>query len=192
MVAVVDPLLLDIPEQFETERLILRVPRPGDSAVIHEAVVESFEALRVWMPWAKTIQTRGETEGFVRRSVAEFVLREELTFGLFRKSDGAFVGNSGMHHIDWSVPKFEIGYWIRTSFQGQGYMTEAVNGIAAFAFDTLRAERLEIRCDSRNRRSAAVAERAGFTLDGHLRSDSIANDGTLRDTLIYGKIRGER
>ena len=38
----IDPLLLDIPNQLETERLLLRVPRPGDGAMIYEAIMESL------------------------------------------------------------------------------------------------------------------------------------------------------
>ncbi len=34
--------------------------------------------------------------------------------GLWRKSDGAYIGGSGLHRIDWSVPCVEIGYWLRT------------------------------------------------------------------------------
>jgi RimJ/RimL family protein N-acetyltransferase len=106
---------------------------------------------------------------------------------LIRKSDGMFVGGSGLHRIDWTVPKFEIGYWVRTSLQGQGYITEAVNGITDFAFTVLHARRIEIRCDARNTRSAAVAERAGYTLEARFHHDCRGVDGDLRDTLIYVK-----
>jgi RimJ/RimL family protein N-acetyltransferase len=73
---------------------------------------------------------------------------------------------------DWEVPKFEIGYWARTSQTGHGYITEAVNGVVRLAIDTLGANRLEIRCDTKNDRSAAVAKRVGFVLEGTLRCDT--------------------
>lgn len=75
---------------------------------------------------------------------------------LFLKETGALVGGSGLHRIDWSVPKFEIGYWCRTRFAGHGYITEAVRGLGAFAFDQLGTRRVEILCDSRNHRSVRV------------------------------------
>lgn len=86
--------------------------------------------------------------------------------------------------------KFEIGYWVRTSCAGQGYITEAVSAIADFAVQELQAARLEIRCDSRNTQSARVAERAGFTLEGILRNDKLDVQGALRDNMIYSKVRG--
>ena len=99
------------------------------------------------------------------------------------------MGSSGLHNIDWAVPRFEIGYWIRTSLSGQGYITEAVNAITDFAFDVLGAQRLEIRCDARNERSAAVARRAGYTLEVRMRCQARGVDGSLRDTLVFVKLR---
>ena len=94
--------------------------------------------------------------------------------------------------MDWSVPKFEIGYWRRTRFAGQGYITEAVRGISDFAFDALDANRLEIRCDSLNHRSVKVAERAGFRIEGELRNAESGADGSIRNTLVFSMIPEDR
>ncbi|NWG15214.1 MAG: GNAT family N-acetyltransferase [Chloroflexi bacterium] len=186
-----NPILLDFPDHFETERLLIRAPRPGDGPAMNTAVLESLDHLRPWMPWAHPPPTVADSETYCRRMAARFILREDLALVLFRRSDGLFVGGSGLHHINWSLPAFEIGYWVRASLEGQGYITEAVAGITRFAFDTLQAQRVEIRCDARNLRSAAVARRAGYTQEGRLRHDEWATDGTLRDTLIFSRIRGE-
>jgi RimJ/RimL family protein N-acetyltransferase len=186
-----DPILLEFPDHFETERLLLRTPKPGDSAAIHPAIQESLDNLTPWMPWASANETVDQLESHLRMMAARFLMREDLPLMLWRKSDGLYVGGSGLHRIDWSVPRFEIGYWVRASLEGQGYITEAVNGITRFAFDVLKAERVEIRCDARNQRSAAVARRAGYTLEATFRRDSRGTDGELRDSLIFSKIRGE-
>lgn len=182
-----NPILLDFPDRFETERLILRAPCPGDGWTVNGAVRESVNELSPWMPWVHPVQTVEQTEEFLRRAAARWLTREDLMLLLWRKSDGVFVGASGLHRIDWSVPSMEIGYWVRTSLAGQGYITEAVLGITAFAFKTLGAQRLEIRCDSRNTRSAAVAERAGYTLEARLHHHARDVNGGLRDTLVYVK-----
>lgn len=184
-----NPILLDFPDHFETERLLIRAPRPGDGQAVNDAIRESHNELRPWMPWAVTLPLPEETEEFIRRAAAQFILREQLAMLLFRKSDGLFVGSSGMHNLQWSLPSFEIGYWIRSSLQGQGYITEAVMGITRFAFEMLGAERVQILCDALNTRSAAVARRAGYRLEGQLRHDSHNLQGELRDTLIFAQIR---
>jgi len=180
-----------VPEQFETERLLIRVPQPNDGKVINDAIRESIDELRPWMPWARVVPSVAESETFARESALRFRNHEDLALHFFRKSDGVYLGGSGLHNIAWDVPRFEIGYWIRTSAQGHGYVTEVVNGITAMAFDKLNAVRLEIRCDERNQRSAAVARRAGFTLEARLRCESRAPDGTLRNTLIFARLRDD-
>jgi RimJ/RimL family protein N-acetyltransferase len=185
------PILLDFPDSFETERLIIRAPKAGDGQAVNDAVRESHEHLKPWMPWAVDLQTPEQSEEHVRRNAALWILRENLGLLLFRKSDGLYVGGSGLHRMDWSVPAFEIGYWVRTSLEGQGYISEAVGGITDFAFGVIGAERVEIRCDTRNIRSANVAKRARYSLEVTLRHDGWANDGTLRDTYVFGMIRSE-
>ncbi len=91
----------------------------------------------------------------------------------------------GIHTIDWDVPRFEIGYWLRASQQGQGYATEGVHLICNLLFQEQKAERIEIRCDDTNAASAAVAERAGFTREAVLKNNARNNQGGLRTTRIY-------
>jgi len=183
-----NPILVHIPEHLETERLMIRPPRVGDGAHVNEAIRESINELRPWMPWARELPTVEMTEENVRRAVARFITREDLRLPIYLK-DGTFVGASGLHRMDWSVPKFEIGYWCRTSLSGRGYITEAVGAIAQFAFEKLSAKRVEIHMDERNVRSRRIPERLEFGLEGILRNFERANDGVLRDTRIYAKTR---
>ena len=134
------------------------------------------------MPWAQNIPTIEESEAGIRHSRLQFIERKDLRLLLVNKKTGQLVGSSGLHRINWQARKFEIGYWVRTSFEKQGYVTEAVNTITNFAIQELQANRIEIRCDSRNLRSAKVAERSGFTLEGILRNDECDVDGSLRNT----------
>ena len=186
------PILIDFPESFETERLLIRSPLPGDGPEMHAAVKESLRELTPWMPWPKEHRTVDASEASARRARVAFLERSELRLHLYLKGTETLVGSSGLHRIDWGVPKFEIGYWCRTRFTGRGYTTEAVRGITVFAFEALDARRVEIRCDSRNLPSARVAERAGFRLEGELRNNEVATDRGLRDTLIYAMIQEYR
>ena len=185
-----DDILRDFPNTLETERLTIRCPQPGDGPELNAAAVESWDDLRPWMPWAVQVPTVEQSEALLRRAQVRFLAREELWLLLFLRGTQTLVGSSGLHRIDWSVPRFEIGYWVRSRYARQGYVTEAVVGIAGFAFDVLGARRVEIRCDARNERSAAVARRAGFTLEATIRHGSRDHlTGDLRDELIFAQIR---
>ena len=106
---------------------------------------------------------------------------------VFRRTDQELLGCVGLVRGDWTVPKFEVGYWLCTEHTGHGYMTEAVKALTQFARRHLRVRRLEIRTDARNRRSASVATGAGFTLEGRLRRDARDNRNRLRDTLVFAR-----
>jgi len=189
-----DPLLLDVPERIATDRLVVRVPRPGDGVVVNDAVRASHAELAPWMPWAVTLPSVDESEAHCRRAQAKFVLREDLAMFVFARgadgSEGELVGGTGLHRIDWTLRKFEIGYWRRTGCERRGFMTEAVQAMARMAFDALGARRVEIRMDDRNVASWKLAERAGFTLEALLRFDSLTPAGEPRSTRIYARVRG--
>lgn len=185
-----NPILRNFPDEFSTERLLIRAPRAGDGPELRAAVQDSWAELTQWMPWATgEIPDLDYYEARVRRGRANFLLREDLTLLLFRKGTETLVGSSGLHRIDWKVPSVEIGYWARTPYTGKGYITEAVIGITAFAFEEIGARRVEIRCDALNERSAAVARRAGFALEATLRNEDRHHlTGELRDTLLFARI----
>lgn len=180
----------DFPDQFESERLIIRAPKVGDTVDVWTAIRDSHETLAQWMPWAQEVPQLASTEENIRQAVADFITRKDLRLLIFLKETGEFVGSSGLHRINWAIPKFEIGYWLDQSMEGKGYMTEAVAAITSFAFRELGARRIEIRCDEENSKSRSVAERVGYELEGVLRQDDIGMDGSsLRNTCIYAKIR---
>ena len=106
---------------------------------------------------------------------------------LFTKDGGELIGANGLTRIDWSVPRLEIGYWIATRHAGLGYATEATRVVADFAFKKLKAARVEIHCDHRNKRSRRVAERAGFPLEATLRHHRRDVHGRLTDMCIYAR-----
>lgn len=181
----------NLPEEIETERLLLRPPRPGDGVAINAAIQETYAELHQWMEWADHLPSLEEAEANCLRFHQHFLEGSDFPIRAYLKDSGDFVLGSGLHPRDWSVPRFEIGYWCRASMQGRGYVAEAVRAITRFAFETAGAKRVEIRCDPRNVRSRAVAERAGYTLEGIFRHYQVAPDGGLRDTCVYALLPHE-
>lgn len=181
-----------VPTTVTTQRLLLRAPRGGDGPLIHAAIRKSFETLTCWMPWARRMPTVAKSETFAREAAARFRNREDLTYFIFPQTEGPLIGAIGMHSIDWSVPRFELGYWLRNAAHRQGYMTEAVHALTAVGFERLSAERMEIRCNSRNSASAAVAVRCGYQLEAILRRHGRDNSGGLRDTLVFAHFPDDR
>jgi RimJ/RimL family protein N-acetyltransferase len=186
----VKPLLLEFPEEFTTDRLLIRKPLPGDGKFVYEAIQASLNELKPWMPFAHMNQTEQDVEANIRESIAKFMTREDLRLHVFNKVTGEFIGSSGLHRINWDIPKFEIGYWINTRFSGKGYITESTEAITKFAFTELNAKRVEIRCDPRNTKSRSIPEKLGFTLEGILKNEGISVESKEpRDTCVFAKTK---
>lgn len=183
-------ILIDVPEQIETPRLLLRRPRNGDGEAIHCAVVESLPDLRQWgasVPWAMLEPSVDASESFCREAQANFIRRTSLVYLFFSNQSGELVGSSSLHNINWTVPKFEIGYWCRSSQHRQGYTTEVVAALASLAFDALGARRVQCITDELNRASRRVCERAGMTLEATLHNERLGVQSELRNTCIYAR-----
>ncbi len=181
------PILHDFDDVFETDRLLIRGPRPGDGRELQAAIADSINELKEWMPWATEVPSKEDAEINIRNAFMQFLKREDLRLNLYLKGSETLIGCSGLHRINWNVPKFEIGYWCRTPFTRNGYIREAVKGISNFAFKKLNAKRIEIRCDPLNVASRKIPEALGFQLEGTLRNDDRAPNGELRDTLVFAK-----
>lgn len=183
-------ILKDFPQEFFTERLWIRLPLPGDGEAVHEAKQASRQELKQWLEWAQYDEALEDTEANVREAHTAFLQRKDMRLHIFHRETKEFIGCTGLHEIDWEVPKFEIGYWLDTRQTGKGYTTEAVQGLTDFAFQTLGANRVEIRCDAKNEKSRAIPERLNYSLEGVLRNDSVQIGGNeLRDTCVYAKVR---
>ncbi|MCX9157446.1 GNAT family N-acetyltransferase [Niveibacterium sp. 24ML] len=185
------PILFDLPAQIDTPRLILRPPRAGDGAAVLDAVGDSLTELRQWpanLPWAVPEPELDAFETFCRRSHAQFILREHLNYLILDRDTARLLGVCSLHALKWPERFAEIGFWGRSGTHGQGYVTEAVTALKAFAIETFGAQRIELLTDARNTRARALAERVGFKLEGVLQHYAKAPDGSLHDTALYALI----
>jgi RimJ/RimL family protein N-acetyltransferase len=173
---------------LKTERLHLRGATADDASAMNAAVMASWTELSHWMEWAQGTQpTIQETVEQIDNREADFENRVEFRFSIFEKRTGTFIGNCSLFRFDWTIPRGEIGYWCATNKVGHGYITEAVLALTEFAW-SLGLVRAEIRCDAKNLRSRAVAERAGFALEGVLKNECRTPQGALRDSCVFAQV----
>lgn len=186
------PILIDLPVPILTPRLLIRPPQIGDGVVLNEAVIESFATLSQFMDWAKEKPSVNDSEEQVRLGTANWILKKSeepwLPLLIFSRKNNQLVGATGFHHIVWEVPCAETGYWVRTSCERLGYMTEAINAITQYAFKQMKVNRLGITCDVNNNRSQKLAERLGFVLEGKLKANRVEPlTAKITDTLVYAR-----
>lgn len=180
----------EIPERIVTDRLVLRLPRRTDAPDVASAVEESQPELARWQLWANEIPSLFAIEAHIARIRAAWELRDSHHFHIYSHAD-RFLGTCGLEKIDWRLRSFEIGYWIRTSAVGKGYMTEAVTALEHQVFDRCLGRCIVIKCDKLNTRSSAIPQRLGYQLDGVLRCERLDSRDEPQDTMVWTKTRAD-
>ncbi|MGZ4309734.1 MAG: GNAT family N-acetyltransferase [Gaiellaceae bacterium] len=174
-----------------TERLVARCWQPADAPLLKEAVDASLDHLQPWMPWAHDEpQTLEQKVQLLRVFRGQFDRGENFVYGLFSADESEVVGGSGLHPRAGDDISFEIGYWIRASAIGQGYATEATAALARVGLELCGADRIDIRVDPSNERSAAVPRKLGFVEEARLRRRLISYPGgEPRDVILFALFR---
>ena len=128
---------------------------------------------------------------YTRRDGRDFIhlarsQRPETMFAI--EVDGEAAGGIGfVPHSDVERISAEIGYWLGEPFWGRGIVTEALVAVTRYAIDTCRLTRVYALPFAYNKASCRVLEKAGYTLEGHLRRSAI-KDGRIVDQLQYSFI----
>lgn len=171
--------------RIETERAVLRCWQPADAEILLNAVTQSVEHLREWMPWAKDEPTSLDDKvALLRNWRAEFDLDSDYTYGIFSPDEREVWGGSGLHKR-LAGSALEIGYWIRVDLINRGLATEISAALTKAAFAVNKVDRVEIHCDPDNVRSAAIPRKLGFTQEALLRRRANRPDGSPTDMVIW-------
>ena len=172
-------------EKIETPRIILRPVQVGDEIALNASVVRSLESLRKWMPWTKDTSLAA-TRNFVYTNAIGWKNRTGSNYpmSVIHKETHHIIGTSGFNEDSIaSAGIYTIGYWLDIDFQGQGLVTEFVNGLTRYALDSLKAKVVHIQIDIANQKSIAVANRLGFI------STTLSTDQEqLSDTILFKRI----
>ncbi|HEU0025615.1 MAG TPA: GNAT family protein [Ktedonobacterales bacterium] len=116
-------------------------------------------------------------------------------FAIALKTTDALIGDCMLHVNDDDRPQGEIGYTLARAHQGQGYATEAIRAVLAYAFETLALHRVTATADCRNAPSFRLLERVGMRREGHFLQHAWYK-GEWCDEYLYAILhsewRGER
>ena len=104
--------------------------------------------------------------------------------------DDGLLGSIGIVAIDWEEGRCDIGYWMAAEARGRGVATRAVRALAEWTFANLPMQRINICAEPANAASRRVAEKAGFTFEGILRSWHVNKDRRA-DCAMYSLLPGE-
>jgi RimJ/RimL family protein N-acetyltransferase len=166
-------------------RLVPLAPRHDESldAVARDPDVRRFTYVPSEPPSGFATGWRGRyDEGWRDGSRAGFAI-ESL--------DGEFLGFAAFVRLELESRQGEVGYIVAPAARGRGVATRMLGLIGEWGFGTLGLERIELRIDVENIASERVAERAGFTREGVLRSVAF-KEGLRADVAVWSRLRSDR
>jgi RimJ/RimL family protein N-acetyltransferase len=153
----------NLPSLLTTQRLLIRPWTDADRPAFEQAVAESLDHLRPWLPWARAPleEQWNELQSFLRKPESV----HDVIYAMFDATGSKVLGGIGVHHRGGDDER-EIGYWLHRDAVGNGFMTEAVSEMTGAVFAALPIDSITIFCDPSNTRSAAVPRRLGYHLEG--------------------------
>lgn len=146
------------------------------------------ERLREFLPWVDSNKSAEDQVWYVGECAKDWDAGKLFDFGI-HTVDEEFAGAIGIHNIAWDHHRCELGYWLHQKYEGQGLISSSVQALEKILFD-LGFNRIEIRCDPRNTKSAGVPTRNGYRFEGILHQD-VMFSGQFRDSAVYAKLSSD-
>ena len=139
--------------------------------------------------WIPVPSPYGEDDArtFVARCREGWHDRDAWNFAIVEATSGDLVGSISVRLVE---SNGQVGYWIKPEARGGGIATRALRLLSGWAFEELGLERLQLIVEPENVASQRVAERAGFTREGLLRSYMPFRD-RRRDFFMYSLLPEE-
>lgn len=167
-----------------TDRVVTLRPWHEDDAAEIVGCVDGDAEIARWLDQVPQPYSRDDAQAYIRG------LGEEA-FAITDTSSGRVLGSIGVRWND-AGDVGEVSYWLRADARGNGVTTRALVLVCAWALGHEGVARLQLRADVENVPSRRVAERAGFQLEGVLRSARWnARIGRRVDWALYSLLPGD-
>lgn len=119
---------------------------------------------------------RGIIQSYKDKAGICWVMREKASFEI--------VGYVGYWNLIRENVRAEIGYALKFSHWGKGYMSETLLKVLEFGFNEFMLHSIIGNVNPENKRSKKILEKFGFKKEAHFREDYLYN-GRFLDSEIY-------
>jgi ribosomal-protein-serine acetyltransferase len=175
-------------ELIEHAPVTLRRYRAEDADALFQAVTESLDHLRPWLPWAADY-SRESAEEFLAGSVKDWDEGTAYNYAVLTAIPGgsapadsalanrALAGGVGLM-TRCGPGGLEIGYWVHRAHTGRGLATAATAALVRQAFGLPGVDWVEIVHDELNVASGQIPRKLGFAEVGRRPLDPPPPSGT--------------
>lgn len=171
--------------ELESERLIFRKVTSSDAEEIFKIYSDPEVAK---YDWYIPITTKENALSIINRYRREFQDKEEITWGVARKSDNKIIGYCNLGTFNDDSLRCEIGYGFNRDEWNKGYASEAIKVLVKFGFEIMNFNRIEATVTFGNDASIKALKKANFIQEGIVRERTIMK-GKFEDDVILAILR---
>lgn len=142
------------------------------------------DEIQRWLPLPTPYRLQDAID-FISGQPCSAVANQAWIFAIRLRARDRLIGSIGVHAQSSGVVM--LGYWIAPQDRGHHHAARAIRLAAGFAFDKLRARRVEMLIDPRNVPSQKTALRAGAIYEG-LRRNAMRKCGKDHHSDIYALV----
>ena len=176
------PTLPDPDPPLADDRIALRRWRPDDADALVQACNDPEIPRWTRVPHPYSAQDAAEFLELVRTGWEAATI---AAFAIVRPDEHRrLCGSISLMHLEWEHGVGEIGYWTAADARRQGVASRATSLISRWGLGPVGLKRISLLTEPENFASQAVARRAGFHREGHLRSLREMH-GDRRDFILY-------
>ena len=173
------------------EKLHLELTAMHHADRLFELVKKNSELFSRWLVWVESTKTVHDTRTFIQSAMNNYSNHQEvncvIVYDEVVVGDIALLGMGRKHN---GTKQGELGYWLDSDYHGKGIMHRCAKKMIEIGFNYYDLDKILLRCAVANNRSCNVAQKLGFTLEGHIRDDILIN-GKMLDANLYGLLREE-
>jgi RimJ/RimL family protein N-acetyltransferase len=161
--------------------VVLRPPSIAEHCAVLELGLDPD--VRLWNPRCQITDEASAIQDCL--TGADWSDGSHATFSIIHGETGRYAGNIALHGIDAETAQAKIGYRIAPWTRGQGVATQAVEGLAAWAFTQLSLRRIVLTHATENTASCRVAHKTRFRLERILPAHKRFGDGLVYDEHLH-------
>lgn len=165
---------------LQTERLILRQFRFGDSDIVQELAARKEISEGTFIPYP---YEDGMARNWIKNQYEYYLKGVLFNFAIILASENRLIGSMGLTLENYGVTA-QLGYWIGVPYWGNGFCTEAGHEVLRFGFEDLRLKSIYASHFSDNKASGRVLRKLGMSYAGK-KTGYFRHMGQLKDAEFY-------
>lgn len=161
---------------------------PLDQLHLHELKILASEP-RIWEFYSINCAVPEKFDSVFEKAFRAKENGTEFPFVIIEVKTNKIIGSTRYLDIRADHRKLEIGWtWLHPHYWATVINLECKLLLLEFAFEQLKAVRVQLKTDEKNIRSRKAIEKIGGKFEGVLRNDMIRDNGTLRDSAYFSII----